>query len=85
MIFYAGKRTQKYDKDDKETVCSYYVTYAFYSESALSSCLNVKEILARNRHDIWNLIECNGIRMHNHKVCKRTLNHLVKLVNWLNG
>ena len=25
----AGKRTQKYIKDDKETVCSYHVTYAF--------------------------------------------------------
>ena len=24
---YAGKRTQKYSKNDKETVCSYYVTH----------------------------------------------------------
>ena len=26
---YAGKRTQKYSKDDKETLCFYHVTYAF--------------------------------------------------------
>ena len=26
---YAAKRTQKYSKDDKETVYSYHVTYAF--------------------------------------------------------
>ena len=30
------------------TVCSYHVTYAFQSESTLYSCLNVKELLARN-------------------------------------
>ena len=34
------------------TVCSYHVTYAFQSESTLYICLNVKELLARNRHDI---------------------------------
>ena len=26
---YAAKRTQKYIKDDKETLCFYHVTYAF--------------------------------------------------------
>ena len=26
---YAGKRTQKYSKDDKDTLCSYPVTYPF--------------------------------------------------------
>ena len=30
------------------TVCYYHVTYAHYSESTLYSCLNVKELLARN-------------------------------------
>ena len=35
------------------TVWSHYVTYAFHSESILHSCLNVKELLARNRRDIW--------------------------------
>ena len=34
------------------TVCSYHVTYAFQSESTLYICLNVKEILDRNRRDI---------------------------------
>ena len=41
------------------TVCSYHVTYAFQSESILYYCLNVKELLARSRHEIWSLIECN--------------------------
>ena len=36
---------------DIVTVC-YHVTYAFQSKSALYSCLNVKELLARNRGDI---------------------------------
>ena len=34
------------------TVCSYHVTYGFQSESTLYSCLNVKELLARNRREI---------------------------------
>ena len=40
------------------TVCSYHVTYAFQSESTLYICLNVKELLARNRRDIWSLSGC---------------------------
>ena len=35
------------------TVCFYHVTYAFQSESTLYSCLNVKKLLARSRHEIW--------------------------------
>ena len=31
------------------TVCSCHVTYAFQSESTLSSCLNVKELVAQSR------------------------------------
>ena len=49
-------------------------------------CLNVKELLARNRRHIWRLSGSNGIRIHNHLVHKRTLNHLAKLANlakWL--
>ena len=45
--------------------------------------LNVKELLAWNRHDIWNLSDSNGIRTHSHLVRKRTLNHLAKLAKWL--
>ena len=87
QIFYA-------DKDLKITreempVCYDDVTYAFQSESTLYSCLNVKELLAQNRHGIWCLSDSNGIRTHNHLVCKQTLNHLAKWLsvrlrtNWL--
>ena len=55
--------------------------YAFQSEPTLYNCLNVKELLAQNKHDIWNLSNSNGIRTHNHLVRKRTLNHLAKLDN----
>ena len=57
--------------------------YAFQSESTLSSCLNVKELLARNRCKILSLNDWNETRIHNHLVHKWTLNHLAKLVKWL--
>ena len=44
------------------TVCYYHVTYAFQSESALHSFLNVKESRARKRRDIRSLSDCNSIR-----------------------
>ena len=40
------------------------------------SSLNVKELLARSRREIWRLSDCNSTRTHNHVVHKRTLNHL---------
>ena len=40
----------KYNDDVKFS--SYHVTYAFQSETTLYSCLNVKELLARNRREI---------------------------------
>ena len=40
----------------------YHVTYAFQSESALCSCLNVKELLSRNRRVILNLSDSKGIQ-----------------------
>ena len=61
------------------TVCSYHVTFAFQSESALYSCLKVKDHLCRNRHEISGLSDCNKTRTHDHLVFKRTLNHLAKL------
>ena len=61
----------------------YHVTYAFQSYSALYSCLNVKDLLARNRCDIWSLSDSNGIQTHNHLFSKRTLNHLAQLAKWL--
>ena len=62
------------------TVCYYHFMYAFQSESTLYGYLNVKELLARNRRDIWSLSDSNGIWIYNHLVRKQTLNHLVK---WL--
>ena len=61
------------------TVCSYHFTYALQSESTLCSCLNVKELLARNRCDIWSLSDSNGGRTHKHLVHKWRLNHLAEL------
>ena len=40
-------------------------------------------IWIKHRRDIWNLTDSNGIRIHNHLVCKQTLNHLAKLAKWL--
>ena len=34
-------------------VCSCHVMYLFLSESTLFSCLNVKELFARSRREIW--------------------------------
>ena len=60
----------KHRVHNKITACSYHVTYAFQSESTLYSCLNVKELLARSRREIWSLSDCNWTR---------TLNHLATL------
>ena len=63
------------------TVCSCHVTYAFQSESILYSYLNVKELLARSRLEIWlRLRDCNWIRTQNHLIRKRTKASLAK---WL--
>ena len=48
---------------------------ACQSESTLYSCLNVKELLARSRREIWSWSDCNWTRTQNHLVLKRTLNH----------
>ena len=50
---------------------------------SLYSCLNIKELLAQNRHNIWSLNDFNGTQTHNHLVCKQKLNHLAKLAKWL--
>ena len=49
----------------------------------LYSCLNVRELLAQNRRDIWSLSDYNKTWTHNHLVRKWTLNHLAKLAKWL--
>ena len=55
------------------TACYYHVMYAFQGESTLYNCLNVNELLARDRRDIWSLSDSNGIRTHHHLLHKRTL------------
>ena len=40
-------------------------------ESTLCSCLNVKELLAWSRREIWSLSDCNWTRIQNHLVHKR--------------
>ena len=57
----------------------------FEGESTLYSCLNVKELLAYNRSNIWSLSDRNGIRTQNHLAGKRTLDHFRKtsLAKWL--
>ena len=64
------------------TLYYYHVTYVFQSESTLN-CLNVKELLARNRHNIWSLNYSNESWSLNHLVCERKLTHLANLVKWL--
>ena len=65
------------------TVYSFHVTYAFQSESALYSCLNVNKHLARSSREICRSSDCNWTRTQNHLTRKRTLNHLAKLAKWL--
>ena len=71
------------------TVCSYvmctFQSCTFQSESTFYICLNLKELLAQNRRDIWSLSDCNWTRTHNFLVCKGTFNHLAKMTKWLNG
>ena len=61
------------------TVCCHHVMYTFQSESTLYRCLNVKELLARNRCEILNLSDCNGTKTHNHLLCKRTIKQFAKV------
>ena len=79
-------KKKPFNRDGKpffQTVCSCHVTYAFQSESTLYSYLNVKELLAQSRHEIWSLSDCNWNWTQNHLVLKRTFNHLAKLALWI--
>ena len=49
----------------------------------LNSCLNFKELLARNRRHIWSLSDSNRIRTHSHLLRKRKLNCLATLAKLL--
>ena len=61
-------------------VCSCHVTYAFQNESTHYSCLNIKELLAWSRCEIWSLSDYNWTRTQNDLVRKGIFNHLAK---WL--
>ena len=60
------------------------VSHTFQHDPTLYICLNVKELLPWNWHDIWSLSDSNGIQTHNHLVRKQTLNLLAKMAKWLN-
>ena len=46
------------------SACYYHFTCAIQSESTLFDSLNIKELLALNKHDIWGLSDSNGIQTH---------------------
>ena len=81
--FYLPKKIKKHEICKRLTVCFHHVTYAFQSESTLYSCLNLKELLAGSRREIWSLSDSNWTRAHSLLVRKRTLNHLAKLAKSL--
>ena len=47
------------------------------------SLLDVKELLAQSRREVWSSSDCNWTRTRNHLAHKRTLNRLAKLAIWL--
>ena len=47
----------------------------------IHNCLNVKELLAWSRCEIWSLSDGNWTRTQNHLALKWTLNHLTELAN----
>ena len=47
----------------------------FQSEFILNSCLNVKELLARSRREIWSLSDCNWTQTHIRLVRKRSVDN----------
>ena len=57
--------------------------YASKHDFTLYVCLNAKELLAQNGHNIWSLSDSNMTQTHHHWVYKGILNHLVKVAKWL--
>ena len=49
----------------------------------IHTCLNVEDLLARSRREIWSLSDCNWTWTYNHLVRKRRLKHLAKLTGQL--
>ena len=54
-----------------ENTLDYFVKYAYQNESTLYCCLKVEEHLARGRHKIWSLSNCNWTQTQKHLVRKR--------------
>ena len=63
-------------------LCSYHVTYVFQSESTLYSCLNVKELVAWNKRDIWSSSDCKS---QMHRTDKYSQYSSIIWLVWLNG
>ena len=51
------------------------MSHRHFRVNPLYICLNVKELLARNRCNIWSLSDCNRTRTHNHLVRKQIFCH----------
>ena len=92
MIFFKDSDQERDSCENTELLfllkakCYYHATYVFQSKSTLYGCLNVEKVLARNRRDIWNLSDSDGIRTHNHLVCRQTLIQLLSVrlrTKWL--
>ena len=77
---------KKKKKKKKSTLWLYVITISrtsFRVNPHSIVCLNVKELLARNRSHIWSLSDSNEIWTHNHLVRKGTLDHIAKVAKWL--
>ena len=57
--------------------------HVFQRKYPLYNCFNVKELLSRSRHVMWNLNDFNYTWTQNQLVRKETLNHLAKLTKWM--
>ena len=72
----------------KRVITGYTVSPCYYrvargqSGFTLYSCLNVREILARIRREIWSISDYNWTQTHSN-LHKQTFNHLAKLAKWL--
>ena len=61
-------------------VCCYHITYEFQSESTLCSLPKCRGTPCLKQASYLKLSDNNGIRIHNHLVSKRRLNHLANLL-----
>ena len=83
ISFPNGKNYWKNNFSNKENLDCMSLSCHIRVSEWIHTCLNVKELLARSKREIWRLSDCNWTRTYNHLVRKRTLNHLTKLAKWL--